>query len=102
MSNPRSPWAGTNSQEDRQGLCYPFWTLLEFDGSFTQFIDPNVPFHNGAHFHTPTRIPITLVSLLAIRRNPTEYSFLGVVEGTTTFVLLGNRPSPLRLPEIAV
>lgn len=95
-------WAGTNAQEDRQTLCYPFWTLLEFDGSLTEFIDPNVPFHNGARFITPTRVPITLVSLMAICRNPTEYCFLGVVEGSTTFVLLGNRPSPLSLPEAAV
>ena len=95
-------WAGTNPQQDKQSICYPFWMLLEFNGTLTPFADPNVPFHNGARLHGPGGIPITLISLMAIHRNPAEYFFLGVIEGTTTFILLENHPSPLSLPEAAV
>jgi hypothetical protein len=97
--NSQVPWSAANAQLDRHTLCFPFWTLMEFDGTFTQFINANVRFANCAQLVLPGRLPATLISLLAIHRDPVAYYFLGVIEGTTTFVLLVNRPVPLHRRE---
>lgn len=98
MPNHHVPFAAATAVQDNRRVCLPFWTLLEFDGTFTQFTAFDVRFENGASIRLPNGIMASFISLMAIRRHQsgrTSYYFLAVVDGTTSFLFLGNHIVPM-------
>jgi len=84
-------WDIASTNDPLHTMCYDFWTLLDFDGRYTQFVVKGVLFRNGAHISLPGGQQATLISLQAVRQSPTVHSFIGVMNESLTLIFLENR-----------
>ena len=88
-------WKETTANNPQHTMCFPYWTQLEFHRGFSQWMAKGIPFKIGAQIKLPGHLPATLHSLLSFHKRTSTYQFLARINGSTTFILVENRPVPL-------
>jgi hypothetical protein len=88
-------WKAVIANNPEHTMCFPYWTQLEVHGGFSQWMAVGIPFEIGAQIKLPGHLPATLHSLLSFHKRTSTYQFLARINGSTTFILVENRPAPL-------
>ena len=94
--NPLSNnWQKAIANDPEHKTCFKWWTELLFDGRYHQFENEGVPFREGVEIILPGQVRATLISLFAFHKKTRTYKFLAVINRTTTYIYVENRPEPV-------